>query len=1160
VAALKETFNLQAFQLLTNTTDSSNCLKQIVQNLSEVPCIGSYEGFTFDDEMKANKVVIEFRKSRFCRKPQFNFGNNYNRMMKLLAPLVDLLKEGKIWWNPIKPRLPDNDVPRKVSLFEENATANNSTTLLELSNFEGKSNWNEPDDNIENVLVLLVDSPGMGKSSALTKLEMDLRSELKERSRLIIRLNMNEFECAQDLIPATNSVSSVESIIRRLFKPLENTPTECASVYLLLDGLDEANSNNQEVILNFLKNLLSDRATNIKGNTLFIEKIVLTTRSHLKELIEAAFKVKAYSLVPFNEEEQILFLGGGKEKSWDVFLSQVPHSMRELLSNPLMLGLYSLIQGKADDNENALDLNEIHDKFIIKKYELCVFEKRRQSHATKRVLKKMLSNNIPFYYYVAVLEILGLDGLEKIEQLENNFLKCPTGDNLHDLLSFGIVVKVGDVLKFEHGSFAEYFFVMMMTDTTDTPPIVRNALFALGYEGQTNIAEFLSCVLRRRNSMNFVMPGWTEFIPEQAQLSRYKDDNGILFNHILENTIDCNCTKKTKLIVQDCFGDKLFLGWLENNESRIKWERTILKSDSMVRVTVAVVLALASKTESQELWKDLFWKEIISSEANLNRHLNFLLLEKLQKSRKEVAYSFRLVIDKDNDGFLSDKFFSCILSNPQLSNWIMEAFTKKELLSLLSDKETRVSDIVGLEIENVYRRWGREFCPGSILQFRHNFGKVKGRSLFTHKTLSEDSLMNIVWDKIQEAQGTLQYAVDVICDDKNFGFLKTLSKSLTHLERTIRGCDSQSGLSGSTSDLLEKRIKLVSEILGKMAHFWKTMEDLECETEDFKCLAEYTRIPGGTVIGQSKSVSDMSQLFKSFFGSSLSCFNEHHLKALNKLFNLPFELVLNLLANCEKAQNPHPNLLCKLADELNARYLLKFLVRTALNTSTIRDWPSVWEVLFLPEGLAYQEPIRTVLKKKLTPKEWKNLISKIMSAISNSHISCCSVGVALEEIRKLLDSKDGKGIMIEILESEQVIRQITNCVKQLWLENVEVAKCYLKGVVNMYMNKFKVQWNLRLMEKIPVQLLIVGEEIGWKEFVAQVERLAVKSYTNLNTLKDKFSLSEICKYDLHYNRCCDWYRFFIIFPKVKDKVPPDYRTYSETNLNWEVSLLRVWTL
>jgi len=422
-------------------------------------------------------------------------------------------------------------------------------------------------------------------------------------------------------------------------------------------------------------------------------------------------------------------------------------------------------------------------------------------------------------------------------------------------------------------------------------------------------------------SMEFVSPGWTEYIPEQAGLSRYKDNSGILFNHILQNTMDFDCIKKTKLIVQDCLGDKLFISWLEASESRIKWGREILKSDNMAGVTLAVILALDWNKKSRVLWKDLFGEEI-SSEPRLYPLLNFLTLEKLRKSRKEVAVSFRLIIDKDKDGCFADKFFSCVLSSPQLSNWIMEAFTKEELLSLLSDKETRVSYIVGLEIENVYKRWGKEFSPGSILQFRHKFGKYKGCSLFTHKALSEDAVMKIVWGEIEDEERRHLNAFNVMLEDENLGLLKALSKSLIHLERKIMGCYSSSGLSGSKSDILEKRIQQIAEIGREISNFLKLIVDLECEAEGFKyILAAYTRLPDKKIVqSESKTtypqISEVSKLFRSFFGSSLSSCNEHHVKALNRLFNLPFELVLNLLINCEQAKNPHPNLICKLADTL----------------------------------------------------------------------------------------------------------------------------------------------------------------------------------------------------------------------------------------------------
>jgi len=84
------------------------------------------------------------------------------------------------WWNPCKPKLPKYFIERKIyDTKEVYIHADTETKPLTSCVFEDAN------------LVLLVDPPGMGKSSALTRLEVCLKDLKKVFSeRIILRINL----------------------------------------------------------------------------------------------------------------------------------------------------------------------------------------------------------------------------------------------------------------------------------------------------------------------------------------------------------------------------------------------------------------------------------------------------------------------------------------------------------------------------------------------------------------------------------------------------------------------------------------------------------------------------------------------------------------------------------------------------------------------------------------------------------------------------------------------------------------------------------------------------------------------------------------------------------------------------------------------------------
>jgi len=166
--------------------------------------------------------------------------------------------------------------------------------------------------NTSDRLICLVDPPGMGKSSVTTKIEEQLRRTINA-SRIIIRINLNSIEEVFLNQSKQGQLESMEFIaacvpdipwveIQRLNKSTE------ARFILLLDGFDEVCPKYEQTTLHILKSLCNKKSRKDKLEVGSQFKVFLTTRPHLRKVVEDNFSVKIVSLCPLNVDEQAWFL------------------------------------------------------------------------------------------------------------------------------------------------------------------------------------------------------------------------------------------------------------------------------------------------------------------------------------------------------------------------------------------------------------------------------------------------------------------------------------------------------------------------------------------------------------------------------------------------------------------------------------------------------------------------------------------------------------------------------------------------------------------------------------------------------------------------------------------------------------------------------------
>jgi len=224
--------------------------------------------------------------------------------------------------------------------------------------------------------------------------------------RIVIRKNLNQ--CSKFLKEILKQEKiTLPYLIHHLadFIPIKNKCSNYSLVpaYFLLDGLDEVLPLYKDAMMKLLKYLVFTGWIHARSGY-FVMKVVLTTRPHLKEVIKNAFHVTAFSLDELSTNEQIDYLLKNAkifatEEQATTKLNELPESFRNLLSNPLMLNLYSQVC-TVSVSSSVLNLFSLYTEFMEKKHELFVCEKENgdpDCQTTIRRKKQLLNGNLGFY-------------------------------------------------------------------------------------------------------------------------------------------------------------------------------------------------------------------------------------------------------------------------------------------------------------------------------------------------------------------------------------------------------------------------------------------------------------------------------------------------------------------------------------------------------------------------------------------------------------------------------------------------------------------------------------------------------------------------------------------------------------------------------------------
>jgi len=1120
---------------------------------------GRYDGISCEIETVANTALKYWTSGiLFDNKGDIFEDNENEKIGPIIRKFVEYVKSGRLWLSSDHAKLPKNYIERRFrrtkNIWGEFKPEKYSFLKLVAST--------------ESKLVLIVDDPGMGKSSSITKLELDLRNI--PGFRLVIRINLNQY--SDVLCNLSYDELTINEFIKEFFpfipiELLQKNNMDRIPIYILLDGLDEVLPNYKDTMIKILQVFLCEESS---SSDLYVKKVVLTSRPHLQKLIERTFFVDSYCLVPLIKEEQISYLVNqintegftceiAKRK-----LDMLPSHVHDLMEIPLMLHLYSEVC--RDSISNVFDLFTLYTRFVDKKHERYIYEKDGSDpakKATEKKKQKLLENNLRFYNYLAVNELLWTADCKNKRRLDvgkvlvmdgrcggGTRIKEPARDDIDELLSYGLVVIRSEGLKFQHKSYAEYFYARMLTDLNRTPERLRNALFALGYEVESDLAKFVSSVMSEENIHKVFSIGWSEFTPVKCEVSKYATD-GMLLDHIFSRTIDYpgECAGKIRLLVRDSFKNQAFIKWLKKQESEKgkSWVQKILLYENMNEFVAAV--ALLGDTEALQWLTCLLGTEKIRnviSNCNKTFHLatrsrRYLdvpkpistesLKEALERYKRIGIWptnpiclksSLRYWIQTKNVN-LRTKFFKCTLKDVELSNWLVAVFTRQDLIELIAKDISRVSDINGRYIQEVQRCLGEEFIPSEILKFRCICDEDRGKSLFQFLVLDNVFLLNdTVWDEIER---NVSDAVKVILDDDNLAIVRKLEESIQHYEVYTRKCNSGNTMllpsysahpqnCGAlhiqvSAETRHRRIELVKSILTKGVEkqlffsihdfpgnflYVITYGRLESELMWKSFLERYILPYKATIDDVFKCVIWTAMM--SLNGDKITSQEQEQNQSLRNL-PVPFDLVKKYIEDSELQVFEKFSPLFEVLLNSTPKEILS--VCNLSNSSVIiTEIPNVWEVLFLNGGGLYFKQMQS----RVTKEEWPVVVEEILK--SGRYMSCCSLGLILEKIRSIA------GLLVMPNQIETVFADV---VLYLWEMNRECCICYIKHVLKDVMNYPNCNTTIirQLAVRIPVQLIVVGEIEGWMRLVELVEDEVRRFLCCNNNTLDKTLLCEVHK-------------------------------------------------
>ncbi|XP_015917635.1 uncharacterized protein [Parasteatoda tepidariorum] len=449
-----------------------------------VPDLGDVKNYYIDQtftrhvkvksDIKENKSKFVFTNSNTCDTSKFNQGED-----------IILISDREDYFDELSKKNENRNVHWLKEEDDQFVWQKSYGTLSNLREFIDTENASECND-VDGSVVIISSVSGAGKTTVLTELAQRLKKN--DPSLWVMRFNLNSYTeklVGEEFVNDTANVFEFLLDIASLNSPLEKDlfkhrlNSEGGKVALLFDGFDEIVPKYKEKVIELLKVL-----KNLK-----IEKLYVTTRPHMKNELEDALNILAYTLKLMSKEDQIIFLRKywskelelniTEERIFKIFAKQLLDCMSRPISDerkeftglPLQTKMLAEVFGKDFKNfyksplQNMtslikkLNLLELYNVFVDSKYKRHLADKKNFDLTKSGTEYKILYNSfIENHSLLALNSFFGESDLNKFLSEEFKQLKEYTKQVLEgEENSEFITCNVDGKTSFIHPSFAEFF-------------------------------------------------------------------------------------------------------------------------------------------------------------------------------------------------------------------------------------------------------------------------------------------------------------------------------------------------------------------------------------------------------------------------------------------------------------------------------------------------------------------------------------------------------------------------------------------------------------------------------------------------------------------------------------------------------------------------------
>ena len=370
-------------------------------------------------------------------------------------------------------------------------------------------------------VMLIADFAGMGKTSVLTHLSKQIKQKFPTYWVVKIDLNKHTDVLKAQMKQKIGTIEFLSEKLLKLHKPFEKELfkqccqglEEATKVVLMFDGFDEISPKYEKTFLDLLQDLNTKEQPSI-------EHMWVTTRPHLRVKLKKKLDTFSYTLQPFSEENQVIFLSsfwlkksqGLDEQLLQIYAKSLINELTQSICDgkkqftgiPLHLQMLAKVFCKKAERfcltpisnlelRRQLCLEDLFSGFISTKLE--IFQEKGEIAADQKL--KADKDDIPF---TKNHEKLALDII--FPELEEPVIKLGALKQFsrEQISRFGILQYVDNKPCFIHDCFAQYYVANYLVRNIMQPKL-QNLLYNVLKEAKFQVIRlFMDGLLKSKPS------------------------------------------------------------------------------------------------------------------------------------------------------------------------------------------------------------------------------------------------------------------------------------------------------------------------------------------------------------------------------------------------------------------------------------------------------------------------------------------------------------------------------------------------------------------------------------------------------------------------------------------------------------------------------------